>query len=257
MRLLLCLPIFLASLAKAQEYPEIVPGYEYEEEIKEESFPEGFLWGAATAAYQIEGGWDEDGKGLSIWDKYTETVGNIADGSDGKIACDSYHKYKEDVQLLKNMGVGAYRFSISWPRIMPKGKGETNPKGIEYYNNLIDELIANGIEPVATLYHWDLPQDLQDEKEGWLNPDIATYFEQYAKVLFENFGDRVKKWITLNEPWVVALHGYGDGSKAPGISGSSEGKEYRAAHNLIRAHAKAYRLYHRDFANQTGNLLHQ
>ena len=140
-----------------------VRGYIYEEDLLYDHFPEDFKWGCATAAYQIEGGWDEDGKGVNIWDVFTRYNGTIKDGSSGDVACDSYHKYQEDVQLLKNLGVNSYRFSIAWTRILPNGLGERNPLGIAYYNNLIDELLANGITPAVTLYHWDLPQALSDQ----------------------------------------------------------------------------------------------
>ena len=178
--------------------------------------------------------------------------GNVDTGEDGKIACDSYHKYKEDVQLLYNMGMTSYRFSVAWPRILPSGTGEVNQKGIEYYNNVINELLAYNITPAITLYHWDLPEVLQ-EKGGWLNPEIAFWFEEYARILFENFGDRVKTWITLNEPWVQSVQGYGGNGKAPGMNGPGI-LEYKAAHNLIKAHAKAYRVYHNEFFESQGGI---
>ena len=197
--------------------------------------------------FQIEGAWNEDGKGQSIWDVFTADPnnGNIDNGDNGKVACDSYHKYKEDVQLLKNMGATSYRFSIAWTRILPEGVGQINQKGIEYYNNLINELIAYNITPAITLYHWDLPQAL-DEQGGWLNPDVAFWFVEYARVVYQAFGDRVKTWITLNEPWVCAVQGYGNGEKAPGMRAPGI-LPYKAAHNMIRAHAKAYRVYYAEF----------
>ena len=158
------------------------------------------------------------------------------------------------MQLLKNMGVSAYRFSIAWTRILPKGTGDVNPKGIEYYNNLINELIENGITPMVTIYHWDLPQALQDQG-GWLNPDIAFWFEEYSRILFREFGDRVKTWITLNEPWVVAIAGHTTGEMAPGMKGPGI-LEYKVVHNLIRSHAKAYRLYQNEFQSQRGNFIY-
>merc|ERR1712123_522108 len=211
-------------------------GYMPEEPLLYDHFPEDFIWGSATAAYQIEGGWNEGGKGVSIWDTFTKVEGTIIDGSSGDVACDSYHKYKDDVQLMKNIGVQSYRFSISWSRILPMGTGEKNQEGIDYYNALIDELLANNIIPAVTLYHWDLPQALQDQGEGWLNPDVADWFEEYARVCFEEFGDRVKFWITLNEPKEAALQGHGSGTMAPGAQGIGT-LVYIAAHNLIRAHA--------------------
>jgi len=226
-------------------------GYMPEEPLLYDHFPEDFIWGSATAAYQIEGGWNEGGKGVSIWDTFTKVEGTIIDGSSGDVACDSYHKYKEDVQLMKNLGLQSYRFSISWSRILPMGTGEKNQEGIDYYNALIDELLANDIIPAVTLYHWDLPQALQDQGEGWLNPDVADWFEEYARVCFEEFGDRVKFWITLNEPKEAALQGHGSGTMAPGAQGIGT-LVYIAAHNLIRAHAKAYRAYEKDFAAAQG-----
>ena len=213
-----------------------------EEDILYGQFPGDFKWGAATSAYQIEGGWNVDGKGLSIWDTFTAIEGKVKDGSDGKIACDSYHKYKDDVQLVKAMNLTAYRFSISWARILPNGTGRVNPKGIEYYHNLIDELIKHNIEPMPTLYHWDLPQALEDQG-GWRNKESAVWFKEYAKVCFQAFGSKVNKWLTLNEPWVVALEGHETGTYAPGLK-SKGTLVYEVGHNLIRAHAKAYRVYH-------------
>jgi len=230
-----------------------VLSYEAEEELLYDHFPDGFVWGAATAAYQIEGAWDEDGKGLNIWDVFTKEEGHIKDGSSGDVACDSYHKYKEDVQLLKNMGLSSYRFSISWARILPNGLGEKNQLGIDYYNNLINELLANDITPAVTLYHWDLPQALEDQG-GWLNSSVSTWFEEYSRVCFTEFGDRVKFWITLNEPKETSLQGYGGGTMAPGIIGLGT-TAYIAAHNQIRAHAAAYRAYKADFAAAQGGKI--
>ena len=175
-------------------------------------FPEDFMWGASTSAYQIEGGWDADGKGPSIWDKFTHAGGNSYLNHTGDIACDSYHKTDEDVQLLKNLGVGYYSFSISWSRVLPKGTvDEVNQAGVKYYNKLIDSLLENNMTPMVALYHFDLPQALQDKYDGWLNPEMADVFNDYAKFCFEAFGDRVKWWITINEPWEAALlaHGFG------------------------------------------------
>ena len=179
-------------------------------------FPEGFVWGVATASYQIEGAWDEDGRGETIWDRYCSIPGNILDGDDGKTACDHYHRYKEDVALMKQMGIRAYRFSIAWSRILPKGYGEVNQKGLDFYSCLIDELLDAGIEPYITLYHWDLPQALQD-MGGWTNPDMPRYFMEYARIVMDAFHDRVKKWITLNEPYCAAFLGNYEGRQAPGL----------------------------------------
>uniref|UniRef100_A0A1B6DTT1 Beta-glucosidase n=1 Tax=Clastoptera arizonana TaxID=38151 RepID=A0A1B6DTT1_9HEMI len=209
-------------------------------------FPDGFKIGAASSAYQIEGAFNEDGKGESIWDRFVrQNPSPIKNNSTGDVAADSYHKYKEDVQLLKSVGFDHYRFSISWTRIQPKGEiNEINKKGIDYYNALIDELLANKIEPLVTMTHFDLPQALQD-LGGWLNPEIVNYFEDYAYILFTYFGDRVKYWITINEGLIMLL-GYNLKVIAPGLHINGSG-EYLAAHNIIRAHAKAYRLYQREF----------
>ncbi len=215
-------------------------------------FSNDFIWGTATSAYQIEGAHNTHGKGPSIWDSFSTIPNRINNNENGNIAIDHYHRYKEDVALLKSQGFKAYRFSISWARIMPDGKGEINEEGIQFYSNLIDELLKNDIIPWVTLYHWDLPLALQTENDGWLNPNIVNYFEDYAKVCFERFGDRVKNWITLNEPWVVAILGYGQGVFAPGRVSNSE--PYLAAHHLILAHAQAVNLYKTSFKNQKGSI---
>jgi beta-glucosidase len=199
-------------------------------------FPEGFLWGAATAAYQIEGAPDADGKGPSIWDTFTHTPGKVFHGETGDIACDSYHRYPEDIDLLKQLGLGAYRLSLSWPRIKPDGRGAVNAKGIDYYNRVIDALLESGVAPVVTLYHWDLPQALQD-LGGWANRDIADWFAELAAIAGEAFGDRVPKWITLNEPWVVAHVGYRVGRHAPGLHDAAQA--VAANHHLLLAHGQA------------------
>jgi len=199
-------------------------------------FPDGFLWGAATAAYQIEGAPDADGKGPSIWDTFSHTPGKVFHGDTGDVACDSYHRYPEDIATLQRLGVGAYRFSLSWPRIQPDGRGAVNPQGIDYYNRLIDGLLEKGITPVVTLYHWDLPQALQD-KGGWATRDIAEIFADFAGRAGEAFGDRVHRWITLNEPWVVAHVGYRDGRHAPGIKDPEQA--VAANHHLLLAHGRA------------------
>lgn len=213
-------------------------------------FSNDFIWGTATSSYQIEGAHDADGKGPSIWDSFCTIPNRIKNNQNGNVAIDHYHKYKEDVALLKSQGFKAYRFSISWSRIMPDGKGKINEEGILFYSNLIDELLKNDIVPWVTLYHWDLPLALEMENDGWLNSDIVKSFEEYAKVCFVRFGDRVKNWITINEPWVVAILGYGQGVFAPGRVSNSE--PYLAAHHLILAHAKAVKLYKTNFKNQKG-----
>lgn len=206
------------------------------------NFPKGFVWGAATAAYQIEGAWDADGKGPSIWDVFSHQEGVIKNGDHGDVACDHYHRMEEDVRLMKEMGLMSYRFSIAWSRILPEGRGQINEKGIAFYNRLIDALLAAEIEPVITLYHWDLPQALQEEG-GWANPQIVEDFGYYASVIYDAYGDRVKRFITHNEPWVAAFAGYFAGRHAPGI------KDFKTAvlvsHHLITSHAKACQVYRR------------
>ena len=162
-----------------------------------------FMWGTATASFQIEGGAFEGGRGPSIWDAYCRIPGRVKNMDNGDVACDSYHLFEEDVKLIKELGANTYRFSIAWPRIQPNGVGEPNPEGIAYYNKLIDALIANGITPFVTLYHWDLPLELQLCHDGWLNRSIVDKFVQYAKICFDAFGDRVKHWITFNESWCI------------------------------------------------------
>ncbi|MBC7329250.1 beta-glucosidase [bacterium] len=203
---------------------------------KKLTFPPQFYWGTATASYQIEGGWNEDGKGESIWDTFSHTQGKIRDGSTGDVACDHYHRWKEDVALMKEIGCNAYRFSISWPRVIPKGKGKVNPLGLSFYDRLVDALLESNITPFITLYHWDLPQALQDEG-GWANRDTAYYFAEYASVVANKLGDRVKHWITHNEPWVVAWIGYGWGEHAPGIK--NEKVATQVAHHLLLSHGLA------------------
>ncbi|XP_021942206.1 myrosinase 1-like [Zootermopsis nevadensis] len=218
------------------------------------TLPENFMLGASTSAYQIEGAWNENGKGPSIWDTYAHEGSFIVDGATGDVAADSYHQYEQDVSALTELGADFYRFSISWPRILPTGHvNAINQEGVGYYDRLIKELRAKDIEPVVTMYHWDLPQPLQD-LGGWTNPVMADFFEDYARVLFSAFGDRVKWWITINEPYNVIL-GYNAARPfAPGVEAKGVG-HYLAAHTLIRAHAKAYRLYEKKFkADQEGRL---
>jgi len=216
-------------------------------------FPKDFVWGTATSSYQIEGGATQDGRAWSIWDAHAHTPDRTHNGEHADVACDHYNRYKDDVKLMANLGLKAYRFSISWSRIQPDGQGKINKKGIEFYNNLIDELLKYNITPWVTLYHWDLPLALQTEKDGWLNPEIADIFARYADICFEHFGDRVKNWSTLNEPWVVAILGYGEGVFAPGRKSKNE--PYQAAHQLLRAHGKAVHIYRSKFqATQNGQI---
>ncbi len=203
-------------------------------------FPEGFLWGAATAAYQIEGYPTADGAGPSIWQRFMHTPGNTIDDEHGDIATDHYHRWREDIDLMVKLGLKAYRFSTAWGRIFPKGRGAINQNGVDFYDRLLDGLLEKNIEPMVTLYHWDLPEAL-DDIGGWLNPDIAKYFGDYASFMFEKFDGRVKKWVTLNEPWVVSDGGYLFGALAPGHKNRYETPH--ASHNLLRAHGQAVKNY--------------
>ena len=180
------------------------------------SFPPDFLWGCATASYQIEGAWDEDGKGESVWDRFAHTPDRVLNGDTGDVACDHYHRYKEDVALMKELGLKSYRFSIAWPRIFPQGKGQVNQKGLDFYDKLVDELLAAGITPFPTLYHWDLPQALQDEG-GWGNRDTAQHFAEYCSTVVDHLGDRVKRWLIFNEPAVFTFLAYLSGLHPPGV----------------------------------------
>nr|THJ78314.1 beta-glucosidase [Acetivibrio thermocellus] len=204
------------------------------------TFPKDFIWGSATAAYQIEGAYNEDGKGESIWDRFSHTPGNIADGHTGDVACDHYHRYEEDIKIMKEIGIKSYRFSISWPRIFPEGTGKLNQKGLDFYKRLTNLLLENGIMPAITLYHWDLPQKLQD-KGGWKNRDTTDYFTEYSEVIFKNLGDIVPIWFTHNEPGVVSLLGHFLGIHAPGIKDLRTSLE--VSHNLLLSHGKAVKLF--------------
>lgn len=200
-------------------------------------FRKDFIWGAATASYQVEGAAQEDGKGLNIWDVFCKEEGHIYENQNGDISCDQYHRYKEDVKMMKELGILAYRFSVSWARILPDGEGEVNAKGLEYYDKLVDELIANDILPYMTLYHWDLPYELQ-KKGGWLNPEIPELFYRYASILAEHFSDRVENFFTINEPQCVAGLGYLTGEHAPGLKvGAYE--FFTVWHHLLKAHGMA------------------
>ncbi|NHZ65860.1 GH1 family beta-glucosidase [Massilia genomosp. 1] len=203
-------------------------------------FPKNFLWGASTSAYQIEGSPLADGAGPSIWQRFAHSPGNIRDGDTGDVACDHYRRCAQDVALMCEIGLQAYRFSISWSRVMPSGRGAVNPVGIGFYDELVDRLLAQGIKPMVTLFHWDLPEAL-DNQGGWLNRDIADWFADYARVMFERLDDRVTSWATLNEPWVVSDGGYLNGTLAPGHHNRFEAPI--AAHNLLRAHGAAVKAY--------------
>jgi len=203
---------------------------------KRVEFPQDFIWGAATASYQIEGAWNEDGKGESIWDRFSHTPGKVKNGDTGDVACDHYHRWQDDIGLMKEMGLKAYRFSISWPRILPAGRSEVNQAGIDFYSQLVDALLEAGIEPWVTLYHWDLPQALEDEG-GWPARMIVDAFVEYADIISRALGDRVKNWITLNEPWVSAFVGYEFGQHAPGHT--QRDQAIAASHHLLLAHGRA------------------
>ncbi|XP_064642636.1 lactase/phlorizin hydrolase-like isoform X2 [Lineus longissimus] len=224
---------------------------EDDDEILYGTFPEGFAWSTATSAYQIEGGWNAGDKSVNIWDTFTHAGGNVANNATGDIACDSYNKITEDVQLMKNMKVTHYRFSVSWSRLIPTGGRNISTTGLNYYNALIDALIAASIKPVVTLYHWDLPQALQDIG-GWENEALVDQFYDYAYMVYSSFGDRVKMWITFNEPFVTCWLGYGIGIHAPGIRQPGEAS-YKCAHTILKSHAKAWRLYDSTFrSSQNG-----
>ena len=217
----------------------------------EHKFPKDFLWGAATCSYVFEGAAWEDGKGESIWDRFCAIPGKILNGDKIDVACDHYHRYKEDVAIMKEMGLGAYRFSISWPRIFPEGKGAANPRGLDFYRRLCESLLEVGIKPAATIYHWDLPARLQDAG-GWANRDTAKHYRDYAACLFEKLGDLVPMWITHNEPWCVAFLGNGTGHQAPGI------KDYKVAvqvsHHLLLSHGLAVEAFRQSPVCKTGTI---
>ena len=204
------------------------------------AFPDGFRWGAATSAYQIEGAADEDGRGASIWDTFSRTPGRTSGGDTGDVACDHYHRYVEDLDLMASLGLQSYRFSISWPRVQPDGRGAVNPRGLDFYRRLVDGLRDRGISPMATLYHWDLPQRLQDEG-GWENRDCTAWFADYAEIMFRTLGDGVDAWLTVNEPKTVVQAGYLHGIHPPGL------RDLRAssvvAHHLLLGHGRAVQAF--------------
>jgi beta-glucosidase len=204
--------------------------------MKTVRFPQSFEFGTATASYQVEGAWDEDGKGESIWDRFSHTPDRIITGDTGDRTCDQYHLYRDDVALMKSLGLRAYRFSISWPRVLPSGRGAVNEKGLDYYNRLVDELLAAGIQPRPTLYHWDLPQALQDEG-GWAYREIMGWFAEYARTMVEALGDRVKMWMVFNEPAVFTHMAYLSGMMAPGIRDSRLAMLTSHVANLTQAEA--------------------
>jgi beta-glucosidase len=199
-------------------------------------FPEGFVWGAATASYQIEGAARDDGRGPSIWDTFSRTPGKVFAGHTGDVACEHYHRYRDDVALMAELGLKAYRFSVSWPRIRPDGTGPVNQRGLDFYDRLVDELRGRGIDPIVTLYHWDLPQPLED-RGGWASRESAEQFARYAAAVYARLGDRVQTWTTLNEPWCAAFLGYANGIHAPGRQDPVAA--FAATHHLLLGHGLA------------------
>lgn len=217
------------------------------------TFPSDFIWGAATASYQIEGAVSEGGRGTTIWDVFSNTPGKVKNGDTGAIACDHYHRYAEDIDLMRQLGLRAYRFSIAWARILPHGTGTTNSVGLDFYDRLVDTLLKYDIRPFATLYHWDLPQALEAQG-GWVNKTIVDWFEHYVDVVTRRLGDRVKDWMTLNEPWVFTFLGYAAGIHAPGHQNLDF--YLRASHHSLMAHARAVNIVHTNVANsQVGIVL--
>jgi beta-glucosidase len=204
--------------------------------MKTLTFPKEFIWGVATSAYQIEGAWNEDGRGASIWDTFSHTPGKVVHNENGDIAADHYHRWKEDIALLSEMGIKAYRFSTAWPRILPDGTGKVNKKGLDFYDRIVDELLKRKIEPYVCLFHWDLPQALQD-KGGWPNRDTTGHFAEYARVVADRLGDRVNVWFTHNEPWVAAFVGHFLGDHAPGKK--DIGAAVKSLHHILLSHGLA------------------
>jgi beta-glucosidase len=221
------------------------------------AFPDDFRWGAATASYQIEGATSDDGRGESVWDRFAATPGKVRNGDSGEIACDFYHRYRDDIGLMGELRLDAFRFSIAWPRVLPEGRGRVNSAGLDFYDRLVDELLAQGIEPFATLFHWDTPQALEDEG-GWPARETAEAFVEYAEVVAEKLGDRVHHWMTHNEPWVYAWIGHARGEHAPGRT--SEADAVATAHHLLLSHGWAVQAIRRASADaQVGitlNLAH-
>ncbi|KAG8057364.1 hypothetical protein GUJ93_ZPchr0002g25112 [Zizania palustris] len=250
-----CAVLLLAAVSTAATAAAITRG----------DFPPGFVFGVGSSAYQVEGAVAEDGRKPSIWDTFTHE-GYSADGANADVTADQYHKYKEDVKLLHEMGVDAYRMSISWSRLIPDGRGAINPKGLEYYNNLIDELLSHGVQPHVTIYHFDLPQALQDEYEGIISPKFIEDYIAYADVCFKNFGDRVKYWSTVNEPNIEPVGGYDSGILPPqrcsapfGVHscdrGNSTTEPYTVAHHLLLAHSSAVSLYREKYQAAQGGQI--
>jgi beta-glucosidase len=224
--------------ANSSSWQEQVPGAVAISEIETARFPSGFLWGMASAAYQVEGAWNVDGKGESIWDRFSHTAGKIKGAATADVSCDQYHRYKEDVAILKRLNQKSYRFSTSWTRIQPTGTGPVNQKGIDYYSRLTDTLLEAGIRPFCTIYHWDLPQGLE-ERGGWPNRDLAGYFADFAGILAKTLGDRITTWAPFNMPWTFTYYGYGVGIFPPGKSNFEQ--FLKAAHTVNLAQGEAFR----------------
>ena len=205
--------------------------------LRQRAFPRGFLWGAATAAYQIEGAWREGGRGRSVWDDFCAAPGKVREGHSGKTACDHYHRHREDVRLMKDLGLQAYRFSVSWTRVLPSGRGKLHPKGIAFYDRLVDDLLAAGIRPFCTLFHWDFPSALF-RRGGWLHADSPAWFADYAAAVAGALGDRVRDWMTFNEPQIFIGLGHGDGTHAPGLKLPVR-EQLKAARHVQLAHGLA------------------
>ncbi len=216
------------------------------------TFPPEFIWGAATAAYQIEGAANEDGRGESVWDRFCATPGKVWNGDSGAVACDFYHRYPEDIALMRELGLDAFRFSIAWPRILPDGRGRVNEAGLDFYDRLVDELLASGITPFPTLFHWDTPQVLEDAG-GWTNRATAEAFVEYAEVVAGRLGDRITHWVTHNEPWVVAWIGHAWGKHAPGRT--SDADAIAAAHHLLLSHGWAVEALRRIAPDAEGGIV--
>src|ERR1700692_1560077 len=223
--------------ASSATWQDRVPGSITESEIEDARFPDGFLWGMASAAYQVEGAWNVDGKGESNWDRFAHTVGKVKGGATADVACDQYHLYKDDIAILKRLNQKSYRFSTSWSRVQPSGTGPVNQKGIDHYSRLVDALMEAGIRPFCTIYHWDLPQALED-RGGWPNRDLASYYADYAGLLAKNLGDRITTWAPFNMPWTFTYYGYGVGVFPPGKADFEQ--FLNAAHTVNLAQGEAF-----------------
>ena len=217
-------------------------------------FPDGFVWGSATSSYQIEGAVNEDGRGESIWDRFSHTPGCVENGDTGDVACDHYHRWTGDIALMQSLNLNAYRLSIAWPRIIPDGDGTVNRRGLDFYDRLVDGLLEAGIDPYVTLYHWDLPQALED-KGGWRSRDTVEAFARYTEIVVDRLGDRVNNWWTINEPWVVAVMGHELGEHAPGHKSVKEALD--VSHHVLLAHAMAMEVLHGAGTNRVGIVLDQ